>query len=42
MHSEPRIIAKRNAEDIHNRAARENRALTPAEIAELYRIGSGM
>jgi HK97 family phage major capsid protein len=31
MHSEPRIIAKRNAEDIHNRAARENRALTPAE-----------
>ena len=33
MHSEPRIIAKRSAEDIHNLAARENRALTPAEAS---------
>jgi HK97 family phage major capsid protein len=31
MHSEPRIIAKRSAEDLHNKAARENRSLTAAE-----------
>jgi HK97 family phage major capsid protein len=31
LHSEPRILAKRSAEDIHNLAAREGRSLTPAE-----------